>query len=168
MSIYAWNLLGMVLALLVVLGGLLILYPGTQSMSSRRFFLYRLVTGAVLFFSMFAAMQLTREGSSQPVADVLRLLSPVALGVLALILVYLARFRDLRLVEKGLALLLGPVLAVLLVFLWREPTGLIQFTLHNVLLLAVVWYFGTRSGRVVFVQSLVCGVLRALLKSPLQ
>jgi len=154
--------IGIIPALLVVLAGMLILHVGSDRTAGRRFLLFLLAVGMLLIAAMFAAGQLDH----QPAFQILNLLAPVLIGVLALILVHLKLLAQLSRGEKALASLLGLAILALLALTWRQPSGMASAILLGALLLAAAWALVGRFEALGVALSLVCLVLLALFNAP--
>jgi hypothetical protein len=138
------NQLGILPALLLTLGGLLVLQTTEGEKAQRRFLLYLLVVGGLLLLALFIAVQMTPPQDNRPFWQVSALLTPVAIGVLALIVL---RGKQLATMGRGaqlLALLLAVGLAGMLITHWNMPFELAYRILPGVLVLVLGWAVGRR------------------------
>ena len=150
--------IGIIPALLVVLAGMLILHVGSDRTAGRRFLLFLLAVGVLLIAAVFVAGQLDHR----PAFQVLNLLAPVLIGVLALILVHLKLLAQLSRGEKARASLLGLAILALLALTWRQPSGMASVILLGALLLAAVWALVGTFDALGLALGLVCLALLAL------
>ena len=79
------NQIGILPALLLTLGGLLVLRSTEEEKAQQRFLLYLLVAGSLLLLALFVAIQMTPPRDNRPFWQVSAVLIPAVIGVLALI-----------------------------------------------------------------------------------
>ena len=134
--------IGIIPAVLIVLGGMFVLRKGSNHTSSRRFLLYLLFIGVLLMPVVFVIEQISPEHDTQLTNQISTLTAPVVIGLLALILVNLKLLTQLKPGEKVLAILFGLILLVLMAgSVWGQPFGMAQLILSGALVLAFVWVF---------------------------
>ena len=134
--------LAIIPAALIVLGGMFVLRKGSARTSGQRFLLYLLVLGVLLMPVVFFIEQISPESDTWLTNQISFLTAPIAIGVLALILVNLKLLAGLKPSEKALAALLGLVLLVLLAAsVWGESFAMAQMILSGTLVLAFIWVF---------------------------
>ncbi len=134
--------IGIIPALLIVLGGMLVLRKGSDHTSSRRFLLYLLFIGVLLMPVVFVIERISPEHDTQLTNLISTLTAPILIGLLALILVNLKLLARLKPGEKVLAILFGLILLVLMAgSVWGQPFGMAQLILSGALVLAFVWVF---------------------------
>jgi len=152
--------ISIIVAVLVVLGGIWILRKGPDHTSSRRFLLYLLVIGVLLMPVVFFIEQIS------PTNRIPMLTAPIVIGVLALILVNLKLLAQLKPSEKLLVTLLGLILLGLLIAsVWIQPYGITQIILLGTLVLAIIWVLVGKFDALGINLSLVALILLTLFNS---
>src|SRR5690606_14275765 len=99
--------LGIVPGLLVTLGGLLILRSAEDERARQRLLRYFLVVGSVLLVVLLAALLMTPPQDNRPFWPVSPLLTPVFIGVLALIVLHGRQFSAMPVWARLLAVLVA-------------------------------------------------------------
>lgn len=140
------NQISILPALLITLGGLLVLRNAEEEKAQRRFLLYLLVVGSLLLLALFIAIQMTPPRDNRPFWQVSAVLIPAVIGVLALIVL---RSKQLAAMSRGaqlLALLLAVAvgLAGMVVSSWNTRFELAYRILPGVLVLVLGWALGRR------------------------
>lgn len=143
MGMTTLNQIGVLPALLIALGGLLILRSAEDDRAQRRFILYLLSVAVLLLLALVAATLMTRQSNS-PFWQVSSVLMSSVAGVLALLAL---RARHLVAMGRGvkvmaLLILLG-VVAMMIAGL-RGRFGMMLYLFAGVALLVVVWALGRR------------------------
>jgi hypothetical protein len=138
------NQIGILPALLLTLGGLLVLRSTEEEKAQQRFLLYLLVAGSLLLLALFVAIQMTPPRDNRPFWQVSAVLIPAVIGVLALIVL---RSKHLAAASRGtklLALLLAVGLAAMVISYWNAQLNVAYTILPGVLLLVLGWAGGRR------------------------
>ncbi len=154
MTIYTLMLMGIIPAVLVVLGGWRIFHGAAPEKANQRFLIYLLIVGDGLFLVEFVMGLISPQGS-QVSWQATSLLMPTGLCVLVLILTRLKALKGASLNLKLLALLLGLGILGLLVALWTQSYGWAQIILSGALILASVWLLTYRYQSVTILLGLV-------------
>ncbi len=146
-------------AVLIVLGGMVVLRKGSTHTSSQRFLLYLLFIGVLLMLVIFVIEQISPEHG-----QISLLTAPSMIGVLALILVNLKLLAQLKPGEKVVAALFGLILLVLMAgSVWGQSFGgVVQMILSGTLVLAVIWVFVGKFDALGVALSLVALIFLAL------
>jgi len=134
--------IGILPALLLTLGGLLVMRSAEEEKAQRQLLLYLLVVGNLLLLALFIAIQMTPPRDNRPFWQVSAVLMPTVIGVLALIVL---RGKHLLAMSRGaqlLALLLALELAGIVIAYWNTWFGM--FILPGVLVLTLGWAAGRR------------------------
>ena len=138
------NQIGILPALLLALGGLLVLRITEGEKAQRRFLVYLLGVGSLLLLALLIAIQMTPPQDNRPYWQVSAVLTPAIIGVLALIALHgkqlLAMSRGVQL----LALLLAVGLAGMVIRYWNTRFDLAYSILPGVLVLVLGWAVGRR------------------------
>jgi hypothetical protein len=136
--------LGILPALLITLGGLLLLHSETDDAIQRRFLNYLLIVGALLLLALSVAIWLTPAQDNRPYWPVTTVLIPAFVGVLALLVLHTQQVTALSRWAQLLALLLSVGLAVMLVRYRGTQFELAYLIVPGVLVLALGWFVGRR------------------------
>jgi hypothetical protein len=145
-------------ALLIALGGLLVLRSAETERAQRRFMLYLLVVAGVLLLALFVAIQLTPEQDNRPFRQMMTITTPALIGVLALIILYGKQIITMGRATQLLALLLTAGLAGILVAHWNTRFALAYLILPGLFVLVLGWAIGGRSRK----AAVVLGILLLL------
>lgn len=137
------NQISILPALLITLGGLLVLRSTEEEKAQRRFLLYLLVVGSLLLLALFAAIQMTPQQDRRPFWQVSAVLIPAVIGVLALIVLHGKQLAAMSRGAQLLALLLAVGLAGMMVSSWNTRFNIV-FILPGVLVLVLGWAVGRR------------------------
>lgn len=144
MSMTYLEQIGIFPALLLTLGGLLVMRSAEEERAQRRFLLYLLVVGNLILLALFVAIQMTPPQDNRPFWQVSTVLSPAVIGVLALILLHgkylVAMSREAQL----LALLLAVGLAAMVIAYWDTWFDMAYSVLRGVFVLVLGWAAGRR------------------------
>jgi hypothetical protein len=160
------NQIGIIPALLLTLGGLLVLCSTKGEKAQRRFLLYLLIAGCLLLLALFVAIQMTPPRDNRPFWQVSTVLTPVVIGVLALIALHSKRRAAMSRTAQLLALLLAVGLAVLVITYRDTGFAMAYSILRGVLVLVVGWAVGRRFPRTaVFMGLLLLLALFGLLNT---
>jgi hypothetical protein len=147
--------IGILPAILITLGGLLVLRSAGDEKARRRLLLYLLIAGVVLLLAFLVALLLTTTPMNQPFVQVSIVLTPALIGVLALSLLLARHLVAMSWWARLLALLLvaGPV------WMMTSETatrwGLSYYLVPGVLVLALGWAVGRRLPKVAIVLALL-------------
>lgn len=144
MSMTFLNQLGILPALLLTLGGLLVLRTTEGEKAQRRFLLYLLVMGGLLLLALLIAIQMTPPQDNRPFWQVSALLTPVVIGVLALIVLHGKHLAAMRRGAQLLALLLAVGLAGMVIRYWNTQFDRAYSIVPGVLVLVLGWAVGRR------------------------
>jgi hypothetical protein len=155
MTIFSMILIGVIPAVLVILGGWLILRSSSPDTANRRFLFYLFVVGDGLLLVEFVIGLVSSPGSEIS-SQVPSLSMPTSLTVLALILTRLKSLMGASRKLKILALILGLGNLGLLVAMWTQPNGWAQDILVGAVLLAVTWMLSNRFEIAAILLSLAC------------
>lgn len=142
MGMTGLNQIGILPALVLTMGGLLVMRSTEEEKAQRRLLLYLLVVGNLLLLALFIAIQMTPPRDNRPYWQVSAVLMPTVIGVLALIVL---RGKHLIAMSRGtqlLALLLALGLAGVVIAYWNTWFGM--FILPGVLVLTLGWAAGRR------------------------
>ncbi|MEJ2748510.1 MAG: hypothetical protein P8183_11480, partial [Anaerolineae bacterium] len=136
--------IGILPALLIALGGLLVLRSAETEKAQPRFLRYLLLVGSGLLLALLVAILLTPSRDNRPYWQVATVMMPTIIGVLALIIL---QGKQLTAMNRGtqlwaLLLLLG--LAGLVIGYWRTPFELAYRILPGVAVLVLGWLIGRR------------------------
>jgi len=131
-------------AILVVLGGLLVLYLGSPEKASRRFLFYILGIAALAGLAVLLGSRYWKTPYDQSEFYLSGLLMPVFVGIIALVVLHLGQLRGLRWHQKGLAALLILVMICLGAAIWDSQDFTVYYILGIALVLAAVWAGGLR------------------------
>jgi hypothetical protein len=139
------NQIGILPALLLTLGGLLVLRSTEEEKRQRRFLPYLLVVGNLLLLALFIAIQMTPPRDNRPFWQVLAVLMPTVIGVLALIVLHGKHLVAMSRGAQLLALLLAVGLAGMVIAYWNTRFDMMAYSiLPGVLVLALGWAVGRR------------------------
>jgi hypothetical protein len=157
------NQIGILPALLLTLGGLLVLHSTEEEKAQRRFLLYLLVVGNLLLLALFVAIRMTPPRDNRPFWQVLAVLIPTVIGVLALIVLHGKHLVAMSRGAQLLALLLAAGLAGMVIAYWNTRFDMAYSVLPGMLVLVVGWAVGRRFRKVaVFVAILLLFALFGL------
>ena len=99
------NQIGIIPAVLIMLGGLLLLRSRDGDKAQQRFLLYLLVVGNLLLLALFISIQLTPRQDNRPFWQVANVLIPAIIGVVALASLHYRSLFSMSRGAKFLALL---------------------------------------------------------------
>jgi hypothetical protein len=136
--------IGILPAILITLGGLLVLRSTGDEKARRRLLLYLLIAGVVLLLAFLVALLLTTPPMNQPFWQVSIVLTPVLIGVLALILLQPGQLLAMPWWGRLLALVLAAGLAWLLTSEAAMRWGSSYYLIPGVLVLVLGWVIGRR------------------------
>ncbi|MDY7079199.1 MAG: hypothetical protein SXV54_19975 [Chloroflexota bacterium] len=138
------NQIGILTALLLTLGGLLVLRSAEEEKAQRRFLLYLLVVGNLLLLALFVAIQMTPPQDNRPFWQISAVLIPAVIGVLALIALHSRHLVALNRGAQLLALLLAVGLVGMMVSSWNTRFSVAYSVLPGVVVLVLGWAVGRR------------------------
>ena len=144
MSMTYLNQIGILPALLLTLGGLLVLRSAEEEKRQRRFLLYLLVVGNLLLLALFVAIQMTPQQDNRPFWQVSAVLIPAVIGVLALIALHGKHLVAMSRGAQLLALLLAVGLAGMVIGYRNTQFDVAYSVLPGVVVLALGWAVGRR------------------------
>jgi hypothetical protein len=136
------NQIGILPALLITLGGLLVLRSAEEGKAQRRFLLYLLVVGSLLLLALFVAILMTPQQDNRPFWQVSAVLTPALIGVLALIVLHGKQLAAMNRKAQLLALLLAVGLAGMMVGSWNTRFDMAYSILPGVAVLVLGWAVG--------------------------
>lgn len=136
--------IGILPALLIILGGLLVLRNAEDEKAQRRFTLYLLAVGAVLLLAVYVAIRLATPQDRRLFWQVSTVLTPSIIGVLALIVLQAKRLAVMGRRSKLLALLLGLGLAGMAIGYRNTRFDQVYFIVPGVAVLSIGWAAGRR------------------------
>ena len=130
------NQIGVVPALLLTLGGLL-LRSTEEEKAQRRFLLYLLAVGSLLLLALFIAIQMTPPQDNRPFWQVSAVLIPAVIGVLALIVLNSKHLATASWGVQVLALLPAGGLVALVIGYWNTQFNVAYRILPGVFVLVL-------------------------------
>ena len=154
MTIFSLMLAGIIPAVLVVLGGWLVLHGSTLETASRRFLIYLFIVGDGLFLIVFL-VGLGSIPGDQLSMQASWLSLPTGISVMTLIFTRIKALKGASRKLKILALFLGLGNLGLLLAMWKEPNGWVPIIFSGALLLAGIWMLANRFGAAPFLLGLV-------------
>lgn len=138
--------IGILPALLIALGGLLVLRSAEPEKAQQRFLRYLLLVGSLLLLALLISIQMTPLQDNRPFWQVSTVMMPAIIAVLALILLHAKQLKTTSRATQLWALLLLLGLAGLIAY-WRFPMDLAYSILPGVVLLVLGWKVGRRFRR---------------------
>jgi MFS family permease len=145
MGMTGLNQIGILPALVLTLGGLLVMRSDEEEKAQRRLLLYLLVVGNLLLLALFIAIQMTPPRDNRPYWQVSAVLMPTVIGVLALILLHGKHLATMSRGAQLLAPLLALALAGMVIAYWHTRFDMLAYSiLPGVLVLALGWAVGRR------------------------
>ena len=169
MTIY--NHLGIIPAALIIVAGLVIIYAGPKKTAGRRLLIFLLIVGVLLMLAIFVAMNLSDDKIDRSVFQILTLLTPAIVGVVALVLLNLRHLVSLSRGRQFIVLLFVLALLALFILIWDPDLGLEYVVLPGILVLALGWSLGSRSGHLAVTMSLIAlaglFLLNLMMRDPL-
>jgi hypothetical protein len=169
MTIY--NQLGIIPAALITVAALVVIYAGSKKTAGRRLLLFLLIVGVLILLAIFVTMNLSDEKTDRSVFQILTLLTPAIVGVVALVLLNLRHLVSLSRGRQFIVLLFAFALLALFILIWDPDLGLEFVVLPGILVLALGWSLGSRSGKLTAGMSLIAlaglFLLNLLMRDPL-
>ncbi len=138
--------IGILPALLIALGGLLVLRSAESEKAQQRFLRYLLLVGSLLLLALLVSIQMTPLQDNRPFWQVSTVMMPAIIAVLALILLQARQIKTASRATQLWALLLLLGLAGLIAY-WRFPLDLAYSILPGVAVLVLGWQVGRRFRR---------------------
>lgn len=138
------NQIGILPALLIALGGLLILRSAESEKAQGRFLRYLLLVGSGLLLALLVAILLTPSRDNRPYWRVATVMMPTTIGLLALIILQGKQLTAASRRTQLWALLLLLGLAVMVIGYWDTPFELAYRILPGVVVLVLGWLIGRR------------------------
>jgi hypothetical protein len=138
--------IGILPALLIALGGLLVLRSAESEKAQQRFLRYLLLVGSLLLLALLVSIQMTPLQDNRPFWQVSTVMMPAIIAVLALILLHARQIKTASRAIQLWALLLLLGLAGLIAY-WRFPLDLAYSILPGVAVLVLGWQVGRRFRR---------------------
>jgi hypothetical protein len=136
--------IGILPALLLTLGGLLLLRSTEGEKAQQRFLLYLLVVGSLLLLALFIAIQMTPAQDNRPFWQVSVVLTPAVIGVLALIVLHGKYLVAMSRGAQVLALLLVVGCAGMAISYRNTRFDMTYSIVPGVLVLTLGWAVGRR------------------------
>jgi hypothetical protein len=142
-------------ALLVALAGMLMLRGENAGKAARRFLLFMLVIVVLFLLALWITMRFITDPFDLPFSQLIALLPPSIIGLLALILLNLKQLAGMSARSRVAVLVMGLAIVVLFSLLWNSRLQLEYLVLPGALVLALGWVLGSRYGWLAMTLSLL-------------
>ena len=143
MTTHLLSQLGIIPAVLITLTAIIIMRGDDKEKGTRRLLMFLLGAGILLQLSLFITKRFATGPYNQPFFQVIWLLAPSFLGILALILLYgRAALAGMTRRSRAIAGLLGLIMVILFGLNWDPQWGTEYLVLLGTLILVIGWVLG--------------------------